>query len=298
MARKSFNARRPSRRNRSRVGSSNRLKWAAIAAVPVALLSGGIWAMQALTGVESADADFCFARKDQFQVAVLVDNSLGGLSAQQLRDYETGLMRPFERAPANARISFFTTERGESGSLARPIFTICKPAGTPQEQAALSAPAKPVPYLKRQVEEARTRYRQAVADIINAAQDSARRALDSPVLELVQAVSKYDGFQGARRSLTLVTDGLQNSETAQFCAAKGHMPPYPAFADSAAYQTIRPQPLTGVDVTLLLVEQTVLPTTQLPYCTNAELRAWWPAFLEGNGAASVDLNRLRVGAGS
>lgn len=272
-------------------------KVAAIIALPVTVIGGGALGLHYMDGEHIGD-DFCFDRPDQTQVAILIDNSMEGLSAPQARDYETGLARSFDLAPANARISFFTTALDGQGSLARPIFTVCKPAATPAEREAIGAPSKPAPYLKRQAEEARTRYAEAVADVIAASRDAARRAKDSPILELVQAVSKYPGFQGRNRALTLVSDGIQNSETARFCAEKGEMPSYGRFKTRPAYRTIKPKPMTGVDVTLLLVEQFKLPNNVYPYCSNNEMRTWWPEFFKGNGAASVDLNRLRLGAGS
>ena len=289
---RNFQMRRTSRGKRGAA-----FKIGTVGTIAAVIAAAGLAANEVMD-IERADANFCFVRDDQTQVAVLIDNSVKGHTAQQLRDYETGLLASYAQAPANARIKFFTTALDGQGSIARPVLTICKPAETPAEREAMAAPSKPAPYLKRQAEEARDRYRAAIADVLAATQDQDRVALDSPILELVQAVSRYDGFQGRARSLVLVTDGIQNSETAEFCVKKGHMPRFERFAERPGYAFVKPRPLTGVDITLLLVEYGKLPSGPLRYCTNAELRTWWPDYFKGNGAHSVELYRLRTGAGS
>lgn len=286
---------RKGRTSRGKRGTA--FKIGTVGAIAVAVTAAGLAANE-MMDIERPDANFCFVRDDQAQVAVLIDNSVKGHTGQQLRDYETGLLAPYAQAPANARIEFFTTALDGQGSIARPVFSICKPPETPAEREAMGAPSKPAPYLKRQAEEARERYRAAIADVLAATQDQDRVALDSPILELVQAVSRHDGFQGRTRSLVLVTDGIQNSETAEFCVKKGHMPSFKRFAERPGYVFVKPRPLTGIDVTLLLVEYGKLPSGPLRYCTNAELRTWWPDYFKGNGARSVELYRLRAGLGS
>lgn len=298
MSRSRFGARRTSRRGKRGFRFGKLLKWAGVAAVPATALGVGVFAMQALSNIEREDANFCLVREGQPKIALLIDYSIRDQSGAQVRDYQTGMMAPFDRAPANALIEVFTTALDAQSSLARPVFTICKPAVTAEERKALHAPDQTPQYLRRQADDARARYERAVDELVAAAQDDAHRAVDSPILEMVQAVSRYDGFQGGSRSLTILTDGLQMSELAQFCIKQGDMPSYAKFEKGKVYPVIKPKPLTGVDVTLLLVEQFPLPNPQMPYCTSAEMRAWWPAFFEGNGAASVELHRIRLGAGT
>ncbi len=294
MARKS---RRSGRRGNSTFGKA--LKWAGILGAPIVALGGGGFALLSFSSTETIDANFCFPRDDQPELAVMIDNSMQGQTEFQYRDYGTGMMRVIDTAQPNTRVMFFTTELGAQGSIAEPVFTICKPAQTAAERAAIGAPEKPKQFLDRQFKEARERYNRAVKDVIAATKDDDRRAKDSPILELIAAASKYPGFQGANRKAVLLTDGYQNSEAAEFCVKKNHMPAVKTHMQRPAYFRTKPKALTGVDFTLLMVEPSVLwPALQLPFCREGEVLRWWPNYLKAVGAASVDLTILRAGVGS
>lgn len=269
-------------------------KVAAIVALPTAALVGGGIGLSAYVGVEQADKNYCYSRADQHEVALFLDNSLTqALSPAQLRDYRTTFERAYEAAPANARLMAFTTAKGASGSLAEPEFVICKPARTPGEQEALGAPSKPAPNLHRTAEEAEAKYFAEVERILSEAQNPALAAADSPILEQLQAISRHPDFQGRRRSLSVITDGIQNSEIARFCSVKGDMPPFASFAERLQYRHVEPRPFTGTDVSFLLVEFGQFPNDWGPYCSNDEIRAWWPEYFTSNGARDVELTRLR-----
>lgn len=272
---------------------------AAMAAVPLILIGGGVAGMNHYLGVEKPDALGCLARPDQAQVAVLLDASLGQLQEAQIRDYRAGFADAYANAPANAKVSIFATTRDAQGSVIQPVFSGCKPAATPTEQAALGAPDKPAPYLAREAAKARAAFEAAVSGVIADAQSPDQRAGDSPILEMVAAVSRHADFAGGGiRSLTLITDGIQNTPSIQFCASRGHMPRFAVFAKSPGYRDLAPRSFEGADVSVLLVETARLPQPGLDHCTHAEMRSWWRDYFEGNGAASVALTPLRFWAGS
>ncbi len=291
------------RNSRRRGGRKNRkqsawLKWTILGVVTSLALAVAIFVADTITGIETADADFCYERPDRQVHAVSLDNSLRKLSPPQLRDYRAGFARTYKRAEPNSRILIFTTAADIQSSLVRPAFTICKPPATVREQASIGAPSKPATYLARRASEAKAAYNKAVDNILTDAQDPDKISGDSPILEQLQSISRYDGFEASSRSLTVITDGIQNSEIARFCAVKGAMPPFTKFKRTAAYRTIAPNTFTGTAVSVLLVEATKLPQSGLQYCSNAELRNWWPDYFKGNGADSVELTRLRHWAGS
>ena len=276
-------------------------KWAKVAgvvALPVVALGVGGFAMNAYLGIEQADAAYCYARSDQHQSAIFLDNSLTQLTEPQFRDYRMGYAQAYEQAPPNTRFFFFSTAADVQASLVKPIFTICKPPATPHEQQATGAPDKPAPYLARRALEAREVFDKAAEKMIADAQDPEKAAGDSPILEQLQAISRFDGFSGTSRSLTVISDGIQNTEIARFCQVQGDMPPYEVFAQRPAFQVVKPDPFTGTAVSMLLVESVKLPQLGLDYCTHSEMRAWWPAYFKGNGAGRVELTRLRHWAGS
>ena len=76
------------------------------------------------------------------------------------------------------------------------------------------------------------------------------------------------------------------------------MPSYAEFEKRAAYQAVKPDPFRGTTVSMLLVESVELPQKGLEFCSNAEMRAWWPDYFKGNGAVGVEVTRLRHWAGS
>lgn len=277
---------------RGKSGTSPIVVAAAVVA-PLAVLGAAGFGTITLLDSEEIDANFCYARADQHQAVIFVDNSIQGQSGAQLRDYRTGLMRAYDNAPANSLIRIASTARTQGGSFAQPAHVICKPAATPAQQEAIGAPSQPAPMLARIADEARTKFEEMADQVIADASDEAQIARDSPILEQMQAISRYDGWTGPNRSLTMISDGENNSESARFCTVPGDFVPFEQFRKKRSYQYIEPRSFEGVDVTILLVEIGKLPAPGAPYCSNDGLRDWWPQYFTENGAKSVDLRRLR-----
>ena len=248
--------------------------------------------------IEKIDAAFCYPRTDQHQQVVFLDISLADLSAAQLRDYQEALAGAYDGVPPNTRIMVFTTAADVQRTLVRPVITICKPPATETEQKAIAAPSETTPLLKRRAAEARATYDTEVEKVLADVQDPIKRAGDSPILEQVRGISNYAGFRGASRSLTWVSDGIQNSEAGRFCTKKGEMPSYATFAKRPAFTFLKPNSFAGTDVSVLLVESIRLPQAGLEFCSNAEMRRWWVDYFKGNGADRVALTPLRRWAGS
>lgn len=290
---KRVNAGRGGKPSQRKSSDSSAAKMAAAILVPAALFGTASYGVIAMMDGEERDANFCYARDDQHRAVVFVDNSLEGESGSQLRDYQIGLMRVWENAPANALIQIASTDRTKGGSFAEPAFTICKPAFSPAEQDTIGAPEQTAPMLARVHEEARVQYEEIVETVIADATDPAKQALDSPIFEQLQAISRYDGFTGDNRSLTVLTDGISNSEAGRFCTERGALLPFERFQTTRRYRDIEPRSFDGLEVTFLLVEFDRFPAPGAAFCTNEELRDFWPDYFKANGAASVDLRRLR-----
>lgn len=285
---------RTRRSRRHRAGGNPFLKIASLVAIPALVLGAAGYGLNEYGNIEQIGTDYCYQRQDQAQVAVFLDYSVNdNLSTAQRRDLETALQRAYAQLPANGRVMIFTTARDTAGSIARPVFEMCRPALTASEQEAIGAPSKPAPNLRRIAEEARHAFDAEIDRILSDTQDDATTAQESPILEQVQAISRYSGFQGPERSFVWLSDGLQNSEIARFGAVQGDMPRVETFIARSDYAVVRPESLAGVDVTLLLVETISLPQPGLEFVTHDEMRAWWPEYFRVNGAASVRLERLR-----
>lgn len=201
-------------------------------------------------------------------------------------------MQTWRDAPANTRIRIASTLKGAGSSFAEPQFTICKPAETPTEQAAIGTPEQTSPMLARVHEEARAEFEAMVNQVIADASNEAKAASYSPILEQLQAISRYSNYSGPNRSLTVITDGWNNSEAGRFCLEPGALVTFERFKNKRRYRDVEPASFEGLDVTILLVEQSTLPALRAPYCTNAEVRDFWPDYFTGNGATSVEVHRL------
>jgi hypothetical protein len=237
----------------------------------------------------------CLVRTPQ-NAAFFVDVSFtADTSAAQDRDLTRALQDAYSTLPANGRLSIFTTAHEVVGSLPVPVLSVCRPPATEAEQESLGLGSKPAPYLAHQAQEAKEKFVHSVSALLSGAKDRAQAAKDSPILEQMQGLSRFR-FDGPLQTLTLYTDGLQNSDAFQFCQSQGHMPSFASFAQKPGYRFLKPESFEGVAVHLLLIEFGPLPGPGLPYCTSDEVRNFWPDYFKANGAESVRLTRLRYGA--
>lgn len=286
--------RRPPRRGVPQRGKPSLWpKIAVLAGIAVTVLGGGGFAAHNYMSQERPDQFGCYARPGQAEVAVWLDASLVHQSATQIRDYERGFEQAYDQAPANARVMIFSTARNSAGTLIEPVFTICKPAASEVEQDAPGIPSKTAPMLVREAMEARSHYLAAMEEAVSTAQNPALQAGDSPILEQLRSLSWHAQFQGRNRSLTVITDGIQNSEIARFCTVQGDMPSFDTFSRGQSYVDVKPEAFVGTAVSVLLIESFQLPAATLPYCSNAELRAWWRDYFDSNGAAPVRVTAVR-----
>lgn len=284
-------------RRHSAPGKGRLVKIGALIALPVIVSGVGVLVMGEALKEAQIGADYCYASSaPRPNAAFFVDVSFtADTSAAQDRDLSRALQDAYAALPANGRLSVFTTANAVVGSLPVPVLSVCRPPANEQEQASLGLGSKPAPYLAHQAQEARAKFDQSVSALLASAKDRAQAAKDSPILEQIQGISRYR-FDGKLSSLTLYTDGLQNSESFQFCQSQGHMPPFAQFAQKPGYRFLKPESFEGVSVHLLLAEFGPLPAPGLQYCTSDEVRNFWPDYFRANGASSVLLTRLRYGA--
>lgn len=283
-----------SKRNASRrkKQKANIVKIALSIAIPVATLTIGGFVMSSYMNQKSLNDNYCLEDSIDHTSAVFIDNSLQDLSSAHLRDYNTAFTQVYNRAKANTKILVFSTASHVTGSLAKPVYSICKPSITAEEQRNLGLPEKPAPYLEKRAKKVIAEYQQAVQSILSDVKEKTVRI--SPILDQLRAISKYDGFQTTQRSLTVITDGIENSEIGRFCNVKGNMPDFKTFQKRRDYRiSIQPRSFKNTDVSLLLVEHGILPYRGMEYCSNHELRSWWVNYFEQNNARTVDLTALR-----
>lgn len=271
---------------------------AGIVFVPIVGLGGGGVLAYRHLNTEQIDANACYARPDQYQAAVFVDFSFtGDTSGSQQRDLRNALLQAYDALPANGAISVFTTQNNTTATVNEPDFVICKPARNPAEQERIGAPAVSAPKLSRLSDETHDRFKGYVADLIAGSQQSDNQAVNSPILEQLQGVSRYN-LGSPISKLIIYSDGLNNSPAGQFCVQQGELPRFASFAERPGYAFVRPDGLNGAEVEFLMVEFGTLPMTTLPYCTTQELRSFWVDYFNANGAGAVNLLPLSYGAGN
>lgn len=275
------------------------LKGMAVLAVPALMLGGGGYGAYVYLGIEKIDARYCYERSDQPQAAVFLDASTyPNLSPAQRRDVRTALVQMYETAEPNTKFMIFDSTRDSASSIASPSFVQCRPAETEAEQLSIDAPSATPARLKTIGADARQRFLAEVESILAETLDAQKAAVESPLLASIQAISRYPGFQGRERRLLFLSDGLESSETARFGQVQGDLPRAALFVQRPAFEAVRPDPLTGMDVTVLLVESLTLPQPGLDYATHEEVRAFWRDFFTLNGASGARIQRLRRVAGS
>lgn len=262
-----------------------------------ALVGGGFLAMRQLNTEQIAE-NFCYGRDDQYDEVFFVDFSLtGGTSGSQQRDLVNEMLATFANLPANGRLAVFTTARGSTSTRNVPVFTLCNPADTAQEQADIGAPALNTPRLTRINEEADAVFAAFVDGLVAQSVDASQMARTSPILEQIRGISRYGDTVGLDR-LVVYSDGINNSPVARFCAEQGHLPRFEVFAQRADWREVVPDDFGGADIEILMVEGGTLPAPGLEHCTNRELRDFWVDYYEANGAGRVRLTPLGYGSGS
>lgn len=274
-----------SRRGNARRRAHNSRRWmvAGLVTLPVLAIVGGGIGLNAYMSIEQIDQNYCYSQQYQEQSAFFIDYSfIPQIEEQQERDLKASLARAYDELPPNGRLSIFSTANTTAGNVASPVYVQCKPAQTTEDQAGIPAASKTPMELKRRAEEARQAYLRSVDNLVSEMKTKDVGAGTSPILEQVQAITRY--YKGSLNVLSLYSDGINNGRLRQFCSVKGHLPRASTFLSSPDYRYLKPDPMNGVRVNVLLVELGALPAPGMPYCTNNELRDFWPAYFEAHGA--------------
>lgn len=263
--------------------------------MPITALGVGGYFLNDYINTPRLDTAFCYESKRQYQTAFFADFSLTHqTSSNQQRDFINAVKKAYRSLPANGRISFFTTAQDADATIVEPVFSMCRPPKNAREQKAIGAPQKTSTVLKRDFKNAKEAFSKYIDTLIRDGKDKTKVAKNSPILEMIQAISRYD-FTSPLRKLHIYSDGIQNTRNGRFCTTQGELPPFTKFKQRPSYPYIKPDNLNGVSVEFLLVEFATLPMAGLEHCTTLEVRRFWTDFLKGNGADHVRLIPLRFG---
>lgn len=249
-------------------------------------------------GKATPDRLGCFEEAPQKQTIVLFDDSEPRFNDEQsrsLRRYFDGL---YDSLGFNERLSVITSEGDQVGSVAKARFEVCGQATGSDQLEAVGAQAAEAGYLKKQRQRLYDKVLAPQLDALLATDpDEPRRQLQqSPILELIADLSRSGRLKSGTR-LVIVSDLIQNSDSAQFCRVKGAMPRFAAFEKSDIYrERLEPGSLDGVQVEVLMLQRFGYGQGDLSYCRDEEeLKTFWRDFLVANGVQAPRFVRIRMG---
>jgi hypothetical protein len=249
-------------------------------------------------GQVAADQYGCFDDTEQRNSFILFDASEPRLNVQQHRSARHYLDELYANLGFNERLSFITTENDQISSMPKARFHVCGAANSPKDLDDIGAQSASAGYLKKQKQRLYDNvYAPQIEDMLSPTPDETRRQVSqSPVLEMIKNISSMRDFTPGSR-LIVLSDMLQNSDTAQFCITQNHMPPFRIFRERETYQQrLAPRSFEGVEVEVLLLQRYGYGQGFLRYCKNEEeLTGFWRDYFVGNGAVNPVFIRIRDG---
>lgn len=281
---------------RRRRRKNNTLTLAAYSGVLVLCMGVVGYAAFSVYGKATADRYGCFADVPQAHTLVLVDASEPRFDAEQARSLRRYFAAIYDKLGFNEELSVYTSEGDQIASVLKPRFHVCGQASSPEQLEGINAEAGSAGYLKKQRQRLYEKvFAPEVEALLSEKPDEARRQThQSPILELIADLSRSPELKAGSR-LILVSDLIQNSDSAHFCVVKGDMPRFAEFAKRTVYQSrLRPRPLEGTEVEVLMLQRPAYG----PYCRDEEeLRSFWRDYLVANGAEKPRFVRIRHGRG-
>lgn len=263
-------------------------------AVSLSFAAGMFWVMSAEEGKAYADPktgcyDVASGRTD-----ILFDRSPPRTFTSQNRDILQFIEDHLEyKMAVNERISWYSTAGDVISSVITPRFTFCRPAKTPEELESIADTSVTQQYLDRQ---SKALFKDKIKPLVLEellSDDKAREINHSPIIQMVQSLSKSSGFKAekGKRSIVLVSDLMQNDTNISF-GLKGHLPPFSQWKQTKHYKMLAPDRMEGVEVQILVLDRGWPEPSR--YATHRELRSFFEALFYDAGAAKVSYRRLNL----
>ncbi|MEN8129336.1 MAG: hypothetical protein ABFS45_03905 [Pseudomonadota bacterium] len=275
----------------------NRIKLIASGIALVIGIGGLGYAALQVYGKATPDQYGCFNEVPQSQTLVLLDASDPRFNEEQARSLRTYFDGLYDRLAFNERLSIFTSEGDQVASVARPRIHLCGQASTPEQHEAVGAGASQAGYLQKQRQRLYDKILAPELDQLLSAKpvESRRQLYQSPILELIADLSRSAHLKPGSR-LIIISDLLQNSDSARFCRVKGHMPRFAVFKKRPVYEGVKPQSLEGVDVEVLMFQRYGYGEGGLRYCRDEEeIRSFWHDYFLDSGVKDPRFIRIRLG---
>lgn len=268
----------------------------AYAGVLMLLIGGLSYAAFQAYGKPTADAYGCFDAAPQPHTFTVFDANEPRFNEEQARSLRTYFDQVYETLDFNERLSFVTSEADQVASVTAPRFHVCGQATAPAQLEAIGAAGAQAGYLKKQEERL---YEKLVAPELTALlsldpREKRRQLYQSPIIEMIGDISPMPELKPGSR-IILVSDLVQNSDSAQFCRTQNDMPRFSVFKQRPVYARLKPKSLEGIEIEVLMIQRLGYGRTGLEYCSSEdELIAFWRDFFDDNGAAARFI-RIRHG---
>lgn len=275
---------------------NNALKLAGLSSALAVAMGGLGYATWQSIGKETADEFGCFASAHQTQTVVLFDASEPRFNEEQGRSLRTYFDRLYETLGFNEHLSFITSEADQVASIVSPRFHVCGQATRPAQLEEIGAASAQAGYLKKQKYRL---YEKIIAPELDTLlsenpDDSRRQEYQSPIMEMIGDISRMPALKPGDR-LIIISDMIQNSDSARFCRVQNEMPPFHIFKKRPVYARLKPNSLDGIDVEVLMVQRIGYGRDGYEYCSGEEeLIAFWRNFFTDNGARAHFI-RIRHG---
>ena len=202
----------------------------------------------------------------------------------------------FSTLAFNQRLSVYTNEGDKASSVLRPAFILCGVGTSPQEWVDNGLDEVSAGFLKKRRENVYNERVKPYLDTLLAlkASEDQYQNSQSPLLEIMGQLSKTALASGD--SVEFITDGVQFTESAQFCRSFNDMPPYSAFQKRAVFRNrLAPNTFNGIDVNMLMLQRDGYGQDWLKHCHEDEIAAFWRDYFTDNGAGNFFLTRVRLG---
>ncbi len=280
-----------------RRSKTNPVTLAASAAAVIACAGAlGFYALSA-ADQRTADQFGCYEGVAMPRHFALVDASLPRWNEDQQRSLLRGFTQTYKNLAFNERFAVYTTEGDMVGDVLSPRFHICGQTTSAAVLEEIGAAGGMSGYLIEQKKRLLNGALKPELDALFAIEPQDERAQrhQSPLLEMLQSLSREPGFEPGA-SLTLVSDLIANSDSVQFCRRFNDLPHFSAFRQRPVYQKLKPRSFEGVKVMVLMLQRFGYGQGGLEYCSGEdELIAFWRAYFEDNGATNIEFIRLRHG---
>lgn len=279
------------------------MKMAGFVVIPILMVTLAYPYINAMTNMVKADMNTnCYSNMpDQNYTVSLIDYSTTNLFSDpaQMRALKTSFMEAYTLMSPNQRLDVFNTAKEASSGIAAPIYSVCKPATTAAQYAALKQHEPNIPDLSQaeltyQAGKAQEAFTQKIDDLIAESQATKQSEdWDAPLFQTFKSISRYYHARGDHIDhLMIYSAGIVASQNAFWCKHRNDLPSWPNFKKRLLYQNVKPfKSFKGMTVTFLM-PNILVHYRQGKWCNGQEIQNFWRGYFVEAGARDVDMQPL------